>query len=47
MAGLIFGIADFAATLGIREVVKDQNINFLYSKQAVVVAGQGRWFARG
>ena len=29
MAGLIFGIADFAATLGIREVVKNQNINFL------------------
>ncbi len=40
MAGLIFGIADFAATLGIREVVKDQNINFLYSKQAVVVAAK-------
>ncbi|MGE0826229.1 MAG: CoA ester lyase [Candidatus Binatia bacterium] len=40
MAGLIFGIADFAATLGIREVVKDQNINFLYAKQAVVVAAK-------
>ena len=40
MAGLVFGIADFAATLGIREVVKDQNINFLYSKQAVVVAAK-------
>jgi len=40
MAGLIFGIADFAATLGIREVVKNQNINFLYSKQAVVVAAK-------
>ncbi len=40
MAGLIFGIADFAATLGIREVVKDQNLNFLYSKQAVVVAAK-------
>ena len=40
MAGLIFGIADFAATLGIREVVKNQNINFLYAKQAVVVAAK-------
>jgi citrate lyase beta subunit len=40
MAGLIFGIADFAATLGIREVVKDQNLNFLYAKQAVVVAAK-------
>jgi citrate lyase subunit beta/citryl-CoA lyase len=40
MAGLIFGIADFAATLGIREVVRDQNLNFLYAKQAVVVAAK-------
>ena len=40
MAGLIFGIADFAATLGIREIVRDQNINFHYSKQAVVVAAK-------
>ena len=40
MAGLIFGIADFAATLGIREVVKNQNLNFLYAKQAVVVAAK-------
>lgn len=40
MAGLIFGIADFAATLGIREVVHDQNLNFLYAKQAVVVAAK-------
>ncbi len=40
MAGLIFGIADFAATLGIREVVKNQNVNFHYSKQAVVVAAK-------
>ena len=40
MAGLIFGIADFAATLGIREIVKDQNVNFHYSKQAVVVAAK-------
>jgi len=40
MAGLIFGIADFAATLGVREIVKDQNVNFHYSKQAVVVAAK-------
>lgn len=40
MAGLIFGIADFAATLGIREIVKDQNVNFHYAKQAVVVAAK-------
>lgn len=40
MAGLIFGIADFAATLGIREIVNDQNLNFLYAKQAVVVAAK-------
>ena len=40
MAGLIFGIADFAATLGIREIVDDQNVNFLYAKQAVVVAAK-------
>ncbi len=40
MAGLIFGIADFAATLGIREVVANQNVNFLYAKQAVVVAAK-------
>ena len=40
MAGLIFGIADFAATLGIRDIVRDQNINFHYSKQAVVVAAK-------
>jgi citrate lyase subunit beta/citryl-CoA lyase len=40
MAGLIFGIADFAATLGIREIVERQNVNFLYAKQAVVVAAK-------
>jgi citrate lyase beta subunit len=40
MAGLIFGIADFAATLGIRDIVDDQNINFLYAKQAVVIAAK-------
>jgi citrate lyase subunit beta / citryl-CoA lyase len=40
MAGLIFGIADFAANLGIREIVEDQNRNFHYCKQAVVVAAK-------
>lgn len=40
MAGLVFGIADFAANLGIRDIVENQNINFLYSKQAVVVAAK-------
>ena len=40
MAGLIFGIADFAANLGIREIVEDQNRNFHYSKQAVVIAAK-------
>ena len=40
MAGLIFGIADFAATLGIRDVVENQNVNFLYAKQAVVIAAK-------
>ena len=38
--GLVFGIADFAANLGIRDIVDNQNINFLYSKQAVVVAAK-------
>jgi citrate lyase subunit beta / citryl-CoA lyase len=40
MAGLIFGIADFAANLGIREIVEDQNQNFHYCKQAVVIAAK-------
>jgi len=40
MAGLIFGIADFAATLGVREIVEKQNVNFLYAKQAVVIAAK-------
>ena len=40
MAGLIFGIADYAANLGIREIVENQNQNFHYSKQAVVVAAK-------
>ena len=40
MAGLIFGIADFAANLGIREAMVDQNRNFHYSKQSMVVAAK-------
>ena len=40
MAGLIFGIADFAATLGVRENVENQNQNFHYAKQATVVAAK-------
>jgi len=40
MCGLVFGIADYAANLGIREIVEHQNENFHYSKQAVVVAAK-------
>lgn len=40
MAGLIFGIADFAATMGIREIVERQNQNFHYAKQSTVVAAK-------
>ncbi len=40
MVGLIFGIADFAAALGVREMVHDQNRNFHYAKQATVVAAK-------
>lgn len=40
MAGLIFGIADFAASLGVREMVENQNQNFHYAKQAVVVSAK-------
>ena len=40
MAGLIFGIADFAASMGVRENVKNQNQNFHYAKQATVVAAK-------
>ena len=40
MAGLIFGIADFAASLGVRENVENQNQNFHYAKQATVVAAK-------
>jgi citrate lyase subunit beta / citryl-CoA lyase len=40
MCGLVFGIADFAANLGVREIVEDQNQNFHYAKQAMVVAAK-------
>ncbi|MCL5043692.1 MAG: CoA ester lyase [Deltaproteobacteria bacterium] len=40
MCGLIFGIADFAATIGVREIVDDQNRNFHYAKQKTVVAAK-------
>jgi len=32
MCGLVFGIADFAANLGVREIVENQNQNFHYAK---------------
>jgi citrate lyase subunit beta / citryl-CoA lyase len=40
MCGLIFGIADFAASLGVREIVENQNQNFHYAKQGTVVAAK-------
>ena len=40
MAGLIFGIADFASAMGVKENVKNQNQNFHYAKQATVVAAK-------
>ena len=40
MAGLIFGVADFGAALGVREVFEEQNRNFLYAKQAIIVAAK-------
>ena len=40
MCGLIFGIADFAANIGVREIVERQNENFHYAKQATVVAAK-------
>ncbi len=36
LEALIFGVADFSASIGAREMKKDQHINFLYVKQAVV-----------
>ena len=40
MAGLIFGIADFASAMGVSEMVIDQNHNFHYAKQRTVVAAK-------
>ncbi|MBI4235764.1 MAG: CoA ester lyase [Chloroflexi bacterium] len=40
MAGLIFGIADFGAAMGILEVIEDQNRNFHYAKQSMAVAAK-------
>ncbi len=40
MCGLVFGIADFAANLGVREIVANQNQNFHYAKQGMVVAAK-------
>jgi citrate lyase beta subunit len=40
MCGLIFGIADFAASLGIREIVENQTENFLYAKQSMVISAK-------
>lgn len=40
MCGLVFGIADFAANLGVREIVENQNQNFHYAKQSMVVAAK-------
>jgi citrate lyase subunit beta/citryl-CoA lyase len=40
MAGLIFGIADFSATMGVREMIDNQNRNFHYAKQATAVAAK-------
>jgi citrate lyase beta subunit len=40
MAGLIFGIADFASAMAVPEMVENQNRNFHYAKQAVTVAAK-------
>ncbi len=40
MCGLIFGIADFAASLGIREIVENQASTFLYAKQSMVISAK-------
>jgi len=40
MCGLVFGIADFAANIGVREIVDHQNENFHYAKQSMVVAAK-------
>jgi citrate lyase subunit beta/citryl-CoA lyase len=40
MAGLIFGIADYAADIGIADAYENQNIRFLYAKQRVINAAK-------
>lgn len=40
MASLIFGIADYAADIGIAEAMEGQNLRFLYAKQRVVNAAK-------
>lgn len=40
MAGLIFGIADYAADIGVADAYTNQNIRFLYAKQRVVNAAK-------
>ena len=40
MSSLIFGIADFAADMGMTDPMANQNIRFLYAKQRVVAAAK-------
>lgn len=40
MAGLVFGIADYAADIGVADAYNDQNIRFLYAKQRVINAAK-------
>ena len=40
MAALIFGIADYAADIGVAEAMEHQGIRFLYAKQRVVNAAK-------
>jgi citrate lyase subunit beta/citryl-CoA lyase len=40
MASLIFGIADYAADIGVGDAYTDQNIRFLYAKQRVINAAK-------
>ena len=40
MAGLTFGVADYAADIGIADAYTDQNVRFLYAKQRIVNAAK-------
>lgn len=40
MAGLIFGIADYAADIGVADALTNQNIRFLYAKQRTINAAK-------